>query len=137
MLSHNIQRCPHFQLHSEQLSLDGPAAYLAIRHCTLTARMLHLLEPSTDALPLAKRLVIQIDESPVYAFVGPDLEVVTQQTCTVKRCDQTCTPCYKQTLSQFGTVDPYEDSVTCNEEDDESADSVKLAASDKQSSACC
>lgn len=113
----NVQRCPHFQLHVELLSTEGPPAYLAVRHCLLTARLLTLLQPFPDTQPMTQRLIIRTERSESYAFVGPDLEAVTQAACTQNRCNQSCTQAYKETLQQFDVVDPQEASVTCDEQD--------------------
>ena len=115
MQPQETQRCPHFQLHSEPLAHDGPPAYLAIRHCLLTERMLHLLKTLPEAQPLAQRLVIRAGNAREYAFVGPDLEAVTQQDCAFARCQQRCTPAYKQMLAHFEVIDPGEEAVTCEE----------------------
>ena len=112
----NTQRCPHFQLHTELLSTDGPPAYLAVRHCLLTGRLLALLQPSPAAQPLTQHLVIRTENNEPYAFVGPDLEAVTQAECSQHRCTQSCTPAYTQILQQFDVVDPHEESVTCDEQ---------------------
>ncbi len=113
----NTQRCPHFQLHVELLSTEGPPAYLAVRHCLLTARLLTLLQPFPDTQPLTQRLIIRTERNETYAFVGPDLEAVTQVACTQERCSQSCTLAYKETLQQFDVIDTEEASVTCDEQD--------------------
>lgn len=117
MKSQPVPRCPHYQLHSELLAQDGPPSYLAIRHCLLSARMLQLMQPVPEAEPLAQRLTVQT-QARAFACVGPDLDAVTQHLCTLTRCDQTCTPAYSNLLDQFNIVDPQEEEVTCDEEED-------------------
>ena len=133
MESSSTPSCPHFQLHSELMAQEGPPAYLAIRHCLLTERMLKLLQPIPDAVPLGQRLVIQATKGALYAFVGPDLEAVTQQGCCISRCDSRCTPAYKDMLQQFDVIDPQEDTVTCREEDEANQ---KAANREPESSSC-
>lgn len=114
MKSQPEQRCPHYQLHSELLAQEGPPAYLAIRHCLLAARMLHLMQPVPETEPLAQRLTVQTQQR-AFACVGPDLDAVTQHLCTLNRCDRQCTPAYRELLQQFNIVDPQEDEVTCDD----------------------
>ena len=117
MKTQPVQRCPHYQLHSELLAQEGPPAYLAIRHCLLAARMLELMQPVPEAQPLAQRLTVQAHNR-AYACVGPDLDAVTQHLCTLTRCDQLCTPAYIELLLQFNIVDPKEEEVTCEDAED-------------------
>lgn len=113
-----MKRCPHYQIYSEQLKLDGPPAYLAIRRCMLSERLLPFLDQFEEGRPLGEKLVIHTRDGKRYAFVGPDLEAVTQQACNVLRCEERCTPAYLRTLQQFGIVDPDVEEVTCTEEDE-------------------
>jgi hypothetical protein len=118
MDQNSSRRCPHFQIYSEPLDLEGVPAYLAIRHCVLTERMISLLSSRPEGAKLAVKLVINATNGKQFAFVGPDLEAVTQRSCTVRRCDERCTPAYAQHLDYFQIDDPHEDTVTCDEEDD-------------------
>lgn len=113
-----MKRCPHYQIYSEQLKMDGPPAYLAIRRCMLTERLLQFLDPSDEGRQLGEKMVIHTSDGKRYAFVGPDLEPVTQQACNIRRCEERCTPAYLRTLQQFGMVDPEEEKVTCAEENE-------------------
>ena len=113
------QRCPHYQLHSELLAQEGPPAYLAIRHCILSARMLQLMQSVPEAEPLAQRLTVQT-RNRAFACVGPDLDAVTQHLCTLTRCDRQCAPAYRELLQQFNIVDPLEDEVTCDDTENHS-----------------
>lgn len=117
MKSQPVQRCPHYQLHSELLAQEGPPAYLAIRHCLLAARMLELMQPVPEAQSLAQRLTVQTQHR-AFACVGPDMDAVTQHLCTLTRCDRLCTPAYIDLLQQFNIVDPKEKEVTCEETED-------------------
>jgi len=119
MDQHTSKRCPHFQIYSEPLDLDGPPAYLAIRRCLLTERMIRLLDTSDQGRHLAQKLVIHATNGRTFAFVGPDLEAVTQRACVFRRCDERCTPAYKHHLNHFGIVDPHEETVTCNDDEPE------------------
>jgi hypothetical protein len=119
MDTQKMQRCLHYQIYSEPLDLEGPPAYIAIRRCMLSERLIGLLNQSPDGERLADKLVISLTEGKSYAFVGPDLDAVTQRNCTVNRCESRCTPAYGQHLQDFSIVDPQEE-VTCTEtEDDE------------------
>ena len=118
MNAHDIKRCPHYQIYSEQLKMDGPPAFLAIRRCMLTERLLQFLDQCEEGKQLAEKMVIHTRDGKRYAFVGPDLEAVTQQTCNGRRCEERCTPAYLRTLQHFGITDPDEEEVTCDEEDE-------------------
>lgn len=116
------KRCPHFQIVAERLVMDGPASYLAIRHCLLAERLIMLLRPdSPEGNRLADKMIVRAANGKEYAFVGPDLEAVTQSICTLKRCDEHCTPAYKLQLQRFELHDPQEETVTCDDEDVENA----------------
>lgn len=117
MDQNSSRRCPHFQIYSEPLDLDGSPAYLAIRRCLLTERMIRLLKQSSDGEKLADKLVIHATNGKTFAFVGPDLEAVTQRSCTFRRCEERCTPAYQQNLKLYQIVDPLEDEVVCEEAD--------------------
>lgn len=118
MESQSSKRCPHYQLYAESLLVNGPPAYLAIRRCLLTERLIKLLRQSGEGSQLADKLVINATNGKAYAFVGPDLEAVTQRACTFNRCEKRCTPAYSQLLDRFGITDVREDDVTCDEEDE-------------------
>lgn len=113
------QRCPHYQLYSEPLEMEGPPSFLAIRRCLLTERQVRLLSDVPDGQALADKLVVHLSSEKSYAFVGPDLEAVTQQTCTVQRCEERCTPAYVQRLKSFEVDDPGLGTVTCQDEENE------------------
>lgn len=98
--------------------MDGPPAYLAIRRCLLTERLLGFLNQSEDGRQLGEKMVIHTQDGKAYAFVGPDLEAVTQQSCNGQRCEERCTHAYLRTLQHFGMVDPDEEEVNCTEEED-------------------
>ena len=118
MNSDTMKRCPHYQIYSEQLKMAGPPAYLAIRRCMLAERLLHFLDKSEEGKQLGEKMVIHTGDGKRYAFVGTDLEPVTQHACNLRRCEERCTPGYQQTLQQFGMVDPQEEEVTCTESDE-------------------
>jgi hypothetical protein len=113
------KRCPHFQIYSEPLELDGPPAYLAVRRCLLTERMISLLNSSVAGKQLAQKLVVHATNGRTFAFVGPDFEAVTQRACTLQRCAEQCTPAYTHNLDHFGIVDLKEETVTCDDEEPE------------------
>ncbi len=116
MHANDSKRCRHFQIYSEPLDLEGPPAYLAIRRCLLAERLIALLRQSPDGGKLAVKMMVNTTNGNSFAFVGPDLDAVTQHACTVRRCDERCTPAYKQHLDHFQIEDPHEDEVTCSEE---------------------
>ena len=66
----------------------------------------------------AERIVIHAHGGKRYAFVGTDLEPVTQHACHSQRCEERCTPAYVRTLEHFGLADPQEEEVTCSEPDE-------------------
>ena len=117
------KRCPHYQLYSEPLGLEGPASYLAIRRCLLAERLVTMLRQSEEGNQLADKLVVLASNGKSFAIIGPDLEAVTQRACTQSRCDAQCTPAYTQHLDRFDVVDVREDEVTCHEEDADSGGS--------------
>ncbi len=80
---------------------------------------------------LVEKLVILARNGQAYAFVGPDLDSVTQATCTTTRCEESCTPAYERNLDHFGAVDPLEDEVTCT--DQCSDDAKPIPASEHRS----
>jgi hypothetical protein len=114
----NIKRCPHYQIYSEPLKMEGPPAYLAIRRCMLAERLIQFLDRTEEGKQFAERIVIHTQGGKRYAFVGPDLEPVTQLACHGQRCEECCTPAYLHTLEQFGVADPQEEEVTCTEPDE-------------------
>ena len=122
-----IKRCPHYQIYSESLQLDGPPAYLSIRRCLLTERMIKLLQQSVEGKLLAEKLVVNVTNGNRYAFVGPDLDAVTQQSCSLQRCEENCTPSYLNHLNHLGIEDTNEEEVTCQEQaGEEKSDEVTL-----------
>ena len=123
----DAKRCPHYQMRSEPLETDGPASYLAVRRCLLTERMIILLSQFPDGKRLADKLVVTALNNRSFAFVGPDLEAVTQQSCTVTRCENSCTPAYLQHLDLFDVTDPNESEVTCDDEDASETKSEAMA----------
>ncbi len=124
MTDHEMKLCPHYQIYSEALQMDGPAAYLAIRRCMLTERLVRFLEPSDEGRLLAEKMVIHTQDGRKYAFVGPDLESVTQMACNVPRCEARCTPAYQQVLRHFGLEDPDEENVTCTDAESETTETA-------------
>ncbi len=116
MNAQNTKCCPHYQIYSEVLKMEGPPAYLAIRRCMLTERLIRFLDTSEEGRQLSEKMVIHTQEDRKYAFVGPDLDAVTQQVCSVQRCESHCTPAYLQILQNFDIEDPNEEKVTCSDE---------------------
>lgn len=123
----NEKRCPHYQMVSEPLEMEGPTSYLAVRRCLLTERMIGLLRQAPEGAELADKLVVSATNNRSFAFVGPDLEAVTQQACLVKRCEERCTPSYMQHLDLFNIVDPNENEVTCADEEEKETQSETVA----------
>ena len=123
----NEKRCPHYQMISEPLEMEGPTSYLAVRRCLLTERMIALLRQSPEGAALADKLIVNAMNNRSFAFVGPDLEAVTQQACSVKRCEERCTPSYTQHLDLFQIIDPRKDEVTCMDEEEKETQSEMLA----------
>lgn len=119
MDSQDKLRCPHYQIYSERLEMDGPPAYLAIRRCLLAERLVRILSEGPEGAQLAQKLVVRTSGEMQYAFVGPDLDAVTQHTCTVTRCEEQCTPAYIQLLNYFKLSDPDLEEVTCRDHEEE------------------
>lgn len=128
------QRCPHYQIYSEPLGLEGSPSFLVIRRCLLTERLSDLLRNSVQGEHLAQKLTVRASNGRVYGIVGPDLEAVSQQSCTFSRCETRCTPAYSLNLEHFGLTDPQEDTVSCEDEDEdddkEAARAGKIHASE-------
>lgn len=125
MESQSAKRCPHFQIYSEPLAKEGPPSFLAIRHCILTERLIRIIRQTPEGNLLTQKLVVNDN----FAFVGPDLEAVSHQACTVRRCEERCTPAYSQHLRHFGLEDPREPEVTC-EDPEETADGQAIVAAE-------
>src|SRR5438094_7326187 len=99
-------RCPHFQVYAEQLDIEHGPNVLAIRRCTLTERLIGLLQQTPNGPMLTQKLTVRIDSAKDFAIVGPDLEAVSQSACTVARCIGGCSPAYSALLKHFGGSDP-------------------------------
>lgn len=109
------RRCPHFQLVSDPIETDGPPVYLTVRRCLLTERMIGLLAAADAGEQLAHMLTLHSASGGLFAFVGPDLEAVTQRSCLAQRCENSCTPAYSQHLVEFGIEDPAAEDVNCHD----------------------
>ena len=108
-------RCAHFSLEIEELRL--PHTYIPlrvpIRRCALAEHMVMLLSRSEEGRTIATKLTVagsrdalaggmgQNPETIRVAF-GPDLEAIHAPECTVVRCQESCTPCYRLLLLEFG-----------------------------------
>jgi hypothetical protein len=123
----NKRRCPHFQIYSEPLDMEGSVAYLAIRRCLFTERLIQLLEQSPDGKRLAEKLVIHGTDDRSFAYVGPDLEAVTQRSCSIERCTDCCTPAYRQHLKHFALQDPQAAEVACDDSSDAKEETQEAA----------
>lgn len=119
--SKNPKRCPHYQLYSEPLEMDGPPSYLAVRRCLLTERLIAHLRQTEEGSLLAPKLLVRAAVDKEFAIVGPDFESVTQRTCSQTRCEERYTPAYQEHLDQFGVVDHREDEVVCEEDETETS----------------
>ncbi len=115
MDEHNNARCPHYQLYVQPLDIETQPNVLAIRRCMLTERLIGLLRQTPDGGLLTQKLTVRIDSEREFAIIGPDLEAVTQTGCTIKRCEDQCTPAYVSHLDHFNGSDPHLEEVTCHE----------------------
>lgn len=107
MTAQNTKRCPHYQIYSEQLKMDGPPAYLAIRRCMLTERETgRAVAAKLTTASSRENTAEDAAESPesIRVAFGPDLEAIHAPECTVLRCQESCTPCYRLLLLEFGFV---------------------------------
>lgn len=115
MDSQKTLHCPHYQIYSEPLEMEGPTSYLAVRRCLLTERLVKHLAAAPEGESLAQKLVVQTSGGRTFGVVGPDLDAVTQKACARSRCEDRCTPAYRQHLGMFGITDAEEDTVTCQD----------------------
>ena len=118
------KRCPHFQLYAEPLNINSGPNLLAVRRCMLTERLVGLLAKTSDGNRLTQKMVVRIHIDKDVGIVGPDLEAVTQTACTVKRCEDRCTPSYVAHLEHFNGTDPHMDEVTCLEKQEDAEEVV-------------
>lgn len=108
-------RCAHFSLEIEELRL--PHTYIPlripIRRCALAEHMVALLSRSEEGRTIATKLVVSgsheslaggTEQNPetIRVAFGPDLEAIHAPECTVVRCQESCTPCYRLLLLEFG-----------------------------------
>lgn len=108
-------RCGHFSLEIQELRL--PHTYIPlrvpIRRCALAEHMVLLLLRSEEGRAVAAKLTAASSrentaedaaESPesIRVAFGPDLEAIHAPECTVLRCQESCTPCYRLLLLEFG-----------------------------------
>jgi len=112
-------RCPHFQLYAAPLNIVNGPNLLTVRRCLLTERLAELLKKTGNSAMLTQRLMVRISSEKDIAFVGPDLEAVTQNSCSMLRCEEQCTPSYTAHLEYFDCADPCLDEVTCRKETEE------------------
>ena len=108
-------RCGHFSLEIEEIRL--PHTYISlrvpIRRCALAEHMVLILSRSEEGRTVAKKLTTGAsrenlaegadhDPETLRAAFGPDLEAIHAPECTVLRCQESCTPCYRLLLLEFG-----------------------------------
>ena len=104
--------CGHFSTAVELITLQHNPVVLRVpvRRCALAERMIAMLARTEDGREVAAK--IQILESSkatgpepqtrFRAAFGPDLDAISRLECTTERCQESCTPGYRQVLSQFG-----------------------------------
>ena len=121
-------RCPHYQIYAQPLEIEHGPNVLAIRRCMLAERLIGLLNQTPNGSMLTQRLTVRIDSEKAFAVIGPDLDAVTQSTCTVQRCEERCTPAYISHLEHFDGQDPNLEEVTCLETTSDDNESVRAQA---------
>lgn len=115
MAASGKRSCPHYESMAEPLEIGESPAYISVRRCMLTERMIVDLKSDPNGLAMAEKLTILGTNGVEYAFIGPDLNAVTPDTCNVDRCLNRCSVGYRQTLTRFGLTEPDEDKVSCHE----------------------
>lgn len=99
-------RCPHFQTRVEKLSLEMTTAYLPIRRCLLSERMLTLLRPIEEAREIVETIAMEPDTEDAYFCVcGPDLDTIEHRKCSAARCESSCTVAFEEILGAFNLKD--------------------------------
>jgi hypothetical protein len=108
-------RCAHFSLEIEELRL--PHTYIPLRvptrRCALAEHMVILLSRSEEGRTIATKLAVgesrealaaggEQNSGTIRVAFGPDLEAIHAPECTVLRCQESCTPCYRLLLLEFG-----------------------------------
>ena len=116
--------CGHFSLDIEQIYVQGVPVIvrLPIRRCRLAEHMVSVIATTQAGREVARKLTISTttldnvggevymiptgDDLPMDSTIrvafGPDLEAIHGVECTPERCRESCTPCYKMLLAQFG-----------------------------------
>ncbi len=125
----SCSHCGHFSLDTEKIHVPGVLVVIRvpIRRCRLAEHMVGLIATTESGREVARKLTIstttlkqvggapladnpedQATDSPIRVAFGPDLEAIHAAECTPQRCKESCTPCYKLLLQQFGFEDQAE-----------------------------
>ena len=107
--------CGHFSAEVELVSVQHSPVVLRVpvRRCALAERMIAAISRTDAGREVAEKIQIlgshhsgdagsQVVEDNIRAAFGPDLEPISRPECSVARCQQSCTPGYKQVLVHFG-----------------------------------
>ena len=104
--------CGHFSIEVELITLQHTPVILRVpvRRCALAERMIALLAQTDEGREVASKIQLMKSSLPAdeagqtrfRAAFGPDLEAINRSECTSQRCQESCTPGFRQVLAQFG-----------------------------------
>jgi hypothetical protein len=105
--------CGHFSTEVEQIALPHTPVVLRVpvRRCALAERMIALLSKTDEGRMVGGKIQLMgsdVDSggdglpSRIRAAFGPDLEAINRTECTAARCQESCTPGFRQMVSHFG-----------------------------------
>ena len=84
-----------------------------VRRCALAERMIAILSRTDEGREVAAKIQLMESSSAenqgsqlrYRAAFGPDLEAINRVECTTERCQESCTPGYRQVLRHFAYAD--------------------------------
>lgn len=107
-----MKPCGHFSTEVELISLQHNPVVLRVpvRRCALAERMIAILSRTTEGQEVAAKIQLMESSSArdkatqtrFRAAFGPDLEAINRVECTSERCQESCTPGFRQVLRHFG-----------------------------------
>ncbi len=104
--------CGHFSADVELISLPHTPVVLRVpvRRCALAERMIAIVSRTEDGRAVAEKIQImqssrsnaEGEQLEIRAAFGPDLDAITRADCTPARCQESCTPGFRQVVRYFG-----------------------------------
>jgi hypothetical protein len=107
------ESCPHFQTRVEKLPLELTVAYLPIRRCLLSERLIRLIRNHPEAAGVVKAFAVDSEAGVSCCICGPDLDSIDHSKCRRERCGSSCIPSYNEILAGVGIEDS--EPVDCDE----------------------